>query len=483
MTVPSPRRSQPRLLTYRRALGVLTLVVLAVFAYLATIAQNGLPWQSRYRISVLLPNADRLVPTDEVEIAGVAVGQVSKVTAVPSREGTPAYVKVELALDPSIGRLATDTKTRVLSASVLGATYLALQPGDGRQVVQPGGTLPAANSRPTVQLSDLFDVFNHPTAQHIRSTLAQVSSGLDGRGAALNDTISALSPMLGDLTTVSSTIAATPARLPGFLRSYEHFVSALAPVSRSLATAITGGDRTFATLATSRQQLGQTIDDAPPALAAATVALTRLTPPLDGLASLAINLGPGAKLAPTTLSKVNTTLVAGRGPLAGTPAFAAKLSSTLSALGAVTRLPSTDGTVRKLHDLLVTLPQVLDALQQGQVYCNTISNTLHNFAHAFYGWGIGRDGPPAVQFALTTAGATAEGLQQGAPSKNVDIDYLPTDDASECAAGNEPADGVTQHLGDPQNAGHAHPITTWSPTSAALAKRAGLVDLPAGDPR
>ena len=58
-------------------------VILAVF--LAYNANNGLPFVPTYRISAQVPNADTLVPGNEVRIGGVRVGVVETIEPQPGR--------------------------------------------------------------------------------------------------------------------------------------------------------------------------------------------------------------------------------------------------------------------------------------------------------------------------------------------------------------------------------------------------------------
>jgi hypothetical protein len=104
-----------------------------------------------------------------------------------------------------------------------------------------------------------------------------------------------------------------------------------------------------------------------------------------------------------------------------------------------------------------------------------------NLGGVFSLFGVGQQGPPVVPFSLTNIGAQGEILQQGKPSPNVDIDYVPTENATECASGNEPANGVSQLFNNPPgNLGHDHLTTTPPAASYALAQKAGLLTPPQG---
>src|SRR6266700_327219 len=87
---------RPRLFA---VIGLIAIVLVLVGGYISYNALSGLPFQSTYSVTVALPDADRLIPTDDVRIAGVRVGQVARVTAQPPRPGHVAYAVVGLRLD------------------------------------------------------------------------------------------------------------------------------------------------------------------------------------------------------------------------------------------------------------------------------------------------------------------------------------------------------------------------------------------------
>ena len=68
--------------------GAITTLIVVVAVFLAYNANNGLPFVPVYRVSVVVPNAARLVPNNEVRIGGTRVGVVESIDAVrlPRRE-------------------------------------------------------------------------------------------------------------------------------------------------------------------------------------------------------------------------------------------------------------------------------------------------------------------------------------------------------------------------------------------------------------
>ncbi len=464
-------------------IGTFVVAVILVAVYVSWESVNGLPFQPAYHVFVEVPNAEHLVPADEVRIAGIRVGQVRQVSAMPVRHGSP-YARVGLALDPSVHQLPVDTAVQVGLSAALGATYINLTLGHSRRTVPEGGALPLSDARPSVDLVDLLDIFNHSTATSIQSSLSDLGAGLAGRGPALNDFIGSLSGWLPPLMRVSATLAAPGTNLAGFLHGYESFVGALAPVSVPFASLVATASSTFEGIARADPALGATIEDLPPAERATTTAFTRLQRPLDELATLVTELRPGGALLPQTLRATNVTLSDAVHPLGEVPTFAADLRRTLSAVKRVSARPATDGTVRKLTSVIQAAGGLLDVLTPAQVDCDVVALYGTQFPKAFtMGGGSAQS---LTVFGFVNAGAQNSILQNAKPSVNLGVNYLPHEDADECESGNEPAPGAN---GPPQltnpagNQSRSVPATSPPAGVTQLAQQAGLLDAPRGTPR
>jgi virulence factor Mce-like protein len=474
-----PRHEAARLFP---AIGLVAIVVLIAFVYVSYTANNGLPFAPTYRINANVPNADRLIKTDEVRIAGLRVGQVSSVTArVPADGGAP-YSELGLALSRSTGPLPVDTRVEVQSASVLGQTYVNLIPGRSTTKLRSGETLSLSHAAGTVELTDLLDIFDRSTAAAMQRTIGGLGEGFAGRGTALNETIHSLARLLPPFTQLSQTLAAPATDLAGFLRGWEVFAATLAPVSNVLGDLVTNASTTLGALASVRPALGATIDGLPPAESSLSGALTRLASPLDSLAALTVRLEPAGGLLPATLGQINSTLAAGVRPLKQLSPFSKVLQHALAELDMFSRASTTSGALRKLIDALSAAGPLVSTLTPAQTVCNVIGIWGPNWASTFGTIGNG-DGPAIANAGLTSLGAQAEQLQHAAPSPDVAINYLPHENAHECESGNEPYTGKQQLNNPPGNQSTSVPNTTPPAGVTQLAQAAGLLNAPPGTPR
>ena len=428
-------------------IGLVTIVALGLFVYVSYTANGGLPFTASYDLRARVADAERLIRTDEVRIAGVRVGQVSSVSALLRHDGQP-YSVIGLALSPSVGRLPIDTLIEVQSSSVLGQTYVDLIPGRSATKVPSGGTLPLRDFRPVVQLTDLLDIFDRSTARAIQSTIGGLGYGLAGRGAELNDTLASLPGLLGSFSPVARALAAPATNLAGFLHGFEAVAAALAPVAAPLGGLVANGSATFGAIAAERAPLGRTVDALPGAEDATSTALVELRGPVAQLAALTTRLRAGAALLPSTVAGVNATLRAGIRPLDGLPRFSSTLSTTLDTLRSLSSVPTTPGALRQLTSALQATGPLLGALTPAQLDCNVIGLYGRNFSSAWGSIGTGI-GPSYVIAGVVTAGALGEELQSAKPAGDLHINYLPHENASECESGNEPYSTTAADLSNP----------------------------------
>lgn len=453
------------------ALGTLTIIIVAVVGWIAYNANKGLPGQSRYEVNVLVPDADRLIGTADVRVGGVLVGEVLNVTAIPGARGAQPYARIKLALSDSVGHLPVDSTVQVRPASVLGLTYVDLTLGHSHATIAPGGTLPLARAAPSSDLTDLFQIFNRSAAKGFQSSVGSIAYGLAGRGTDLNETIGQVAELLPPLASVMRTLAAPATQFARFLAAYEATVGALAPVSEQFSDLIANGAATLDVLASARTALAAAIDAAPGAELATTRAFVAARPALNGLADLAAALRPAGAVLTPALTQANLTLRAGVRPLRELPGFSRPLRTALHSLEGLARDPITDDALRKLLDLVTPTNTVLSTFTPAQVYCNVLG--LYGSFGALFGQ-LGDGGGPAIPLlTLTGAGATGEQFQNPHPSPNLNLDPLPTENATTCQSGNEPWTGA-QHLNNPGPTSRTTRTNPPPPGVKAYATAAGL---------
>ena len=127
--------------------GAVTVLVVVVAVFLSYQANQGLPFVPTYKLSAELPNADTLVPGNDVRIGGIRIGQIKSVEPVtidnspcpndPSQRCTTDVAKVNMELNQDVQPLPADSTVVVRSRSALGLKYLEIDRGSSREGYQP----------------------------------------------------------------------------------------------------------------------------------------------------------------------------------------------------------------------------------------------------------------------------------------------------------------------------------------------------------
>jgi len=427
---------------YPEVAGTLIILALAGIVWISYNAQNGLPLQPAYRISVDVPNAAEMTKNSDVRVGGARVGQVLSITAMPGRAGHRPFARLGLALT-GLGRsaLPVDTRTKVRLASLLGGKYLELTPGRSRRTVPDGGVLGLADSVPVVDLDEAFRAFGGPTATGLRATIRALGDALAGRGIAVNEALTATRRLLAPLQGVLDTLADPSTQLAGFIHGAAAAASALAPVAEQLNALIDHSAATLRALDAAGPALGATIESLPLTESVATATMHDLRPVLADAAAISRGLLPGARLLPAAATGLDGVLVDTTPVLRRVPQLSGPLTRTFTAVDRFARDPASIGAITALHDqdlptfstsLFLGLGGILHGAARAQLSCDVIGLWARNLASSL------SDGDPAGAW-LTTGLllSPTQSPQAAAAASDLHFDPYPREDATACEAGNE----------------------------------------------
>ncbi len=228
---------------------------------------------------------------DDVRIAGVRVGQVSKVAVV--ERGGRSLGALTFQVDKS-RRLAVSTRVLIRYRNLIGQRYVALSEGAGSsQPLRPGATLPLKQTEPALDLTVLFNGFKPLFAalnpEDVNSFAFEIIKTLQGEGGNVNSLLAhtaSLTTTLADrdavigrtitnLNTVLGTIDARDDQLSQLLTELQRFVSGLSQDRAAIGASLTN----IAGLAESTSGL---LKDSRPAIRDDVKQLGRVTGTLDG---------------------------------------------------------------------------------------------------------------------------------------------------------------------------------------------------------
>ncbi|MGE5148010.1 MAG: outer membrane lipid asymmetry maintenance protein MlaD [Candidatus Eiseniibacteriota bacterium] len=136
---PAPERAAARKALARQnteiLVGTLVLVVFALFIVYA-FTGTGLAAREGYPVTAEFGQVDGLAVGSQVTIAGLKVGQVTKLDLDPNG----LRPVITMVIDRGI-KLPTDSSARVATDGLLGPKFIKIDPGGDEDDIQPGGRI------------------------------------------------------------------------------------------------------------------------------------------------------------------------------------------------------------------------------------------------------------------------------------------------------------------------------------------------------
>jgi virulence factor Mce-like protein len=456
--------------------GAVTVLVVVVAVFLAYQANNGLPFVPTYKLSAELPNADSLVPGNEVRIGGIRVGQIKTVDPEtvdnapcpddPTRQCTTQVAKVNMELNQDVNPLPENSSVVVRARSALGLKYLEIDRGNSSKGFQPGATIPITAAHPEpVEIDQVFNMFDDPTRVAIQSNLLEFGNALAGRGVDFNEAIGQLKPLVEVLTPVMRNLADPNTGLSNFVSSLSATAAEVAPVAQIQGQLFADLDTTFAAFArVSRPFIQESISRSPAAEDTAIATLPTIRPLLTNTAKLFSELRPGFHAIAPVQKDLGQSITEGVKALALAPAFNAQLDPTAQALLNLSNDSLSRQGINTLTDFNNTLSPPLSFITPAQSICNygtLLFRNLSSFLSSSDGIGTSQrfivlQPPLGPNSEVGPSSAPANG--GGQPSNFLHYNPYPNTAAPgqerECEAGNEPYIAGQQVIGNvPGNQG------------------------------
>ena len=258
--------------------GAAFIVFTLYFVFAVSLAQ-GNPYAHRYAVHARFVNAVNLGSNDFVEIHGVRVGRVGNLTPAGG------LADVILRIDDSKVKLHDDATAALRLKSLVGDSYVEVDPGTASRPELPDGALlPVTRTSSPVQLDQVLNTLDPATRTALASFLTQLGGGVRGRAgdvaalvrqseSTLGSTAATFhsfdSPQLGDLlstlTSDTGVLAGRVNALSGIFRSGNSFLGALAPDTSNIQAVIVDAADTLnrfdAILRDRTTGLGNTLDE------------------------------------------------------------------------------------------------------------------------------------------------------------------------------------------------------------------------------
>jgi ABC-type transporter Mla subunit MlaD len=401
--------------------GAVTTLIVMVAVFLAYNANNGLPFVPVYRVSVVVPNAARLVKNNEVRIGGARVGVVASIeatqvspsqisdsgtqdgtatgtaTQAASTQGNTCCVAAELGLklDKSASPIPEDSIFRVRYRSSFGLKYLEITRGTGKPApegfvfdgLDDSGSCqlptdpttfaanePASSKNGCFQKQTEFDAinntFNTKTRTNVRKNLIGYGDAFAGRGASLNEAISELRPLFVNLKPVATVLADPNTELKRFFEALGRTAQIVAPVAVQQAEFFGNAATTFAAISSDPAALQATISEGAPLLTQGPALLRRERPFLTQFAELSRRLNPGVRQLRVAIPTLNDAIRIGTPVLNKTPPMNHKLRQALVQLKRLVQQPATKTSIQRLQETFDNATPLAKWVAPAQTVCN-----------------------------------------------------------------------------------------------------------------
>jgi hypothetical protein len=349
--------------------------------FLSYNATSGLPFVPTYDLKANLPNAQQLVRGFEVRIGGARVGLISEIDPHRRADGS-TYAQLTMKLDKSIEPLPAGSKLRVRPRSALGLKYVELQPGPkGGKTLAAGSVIGVRVVRPTVELDEVFNMFDAKTRVGQRNSLDGIGGGLAGRGQDLNTAIGAFVPLLTDLEPVMRNLSSPDTRLGRFFKALGAAAEEAAPVAEDQASLFVNLDISFTALAgIARPFLQETISESPLSEEVAIREFPLQRPFLRNQAALFRELRPGVATLPHSAPILADAFQAGSEVLPRTKRMNRDLADVFDALADFSDDAMARGGIDMLTRLSSSLRPTLHFLVPAQTVCNYATLWFRNAA-------------------------------------------------------------------------------------------------------
>ena len=304
--------------------GLIAVVVVSIASVLAFTKQ--LPWGDPYEVQAVFSSAQSVRTSSPVRIAGVNVGEVTKIEPLISAEGENLEAQagdddVPLSADEPPGQQAA-VVTMELNEDALplhedaqfklrprlfleGNHFVDLQPGSpNAEEIKDGHTFPVNQTAYSVQLDQILTTLQGDVRTDLQIFLNQFGNALTKYGGAKGfQELYRTSPEANRYTSqVNEAFLGTePGDLGGTIKGLDRVVRGLGRNEETLKDLVTNFRIFSGSFAAEDVALGQAIEELPNALEASRPAFANLNSSFPALRAFAREALPGVESTPETL--------------------------------------------------------------------------------------------------------------------------------------------------------------------------------------
>src|SRR4051794_29507283 len=214
---------------------------------------KGYRVQATFRDPVLIPQES------EVRISGVNVGRITKVDKT-SAGGIDATIQIKHQYAP----IPRNVKAILRQKTLLGEVYIELTPGEkAGGFIHDGGRIPTSHISPTVELDEIFRLFDAKTRASFQTWMQSQAVALAGRGPDINEAIGNVPGFVSSSNELLRTLNAQDDAVSSLVDNTGKVFGALSARDTQLQQLIDNGEQATQTFAERNQQLAETFKALP----------------------------------------------------------------------------------------------------------------------------------------------------------------------------------------------------------------------------
>jgi virulence factor Mce-like protein len=304
MAASTPYSDLPKGESQRRGLGpvkagLILLVLIAVATFWAFTKAN--PVDKPYRLSAVFKHAHEIKPRSPVRIAGVNVGRVVEVEALPDSN----MAKVTMEIEDEGLPIKRDARVKLRPRLFLEGNYFVdIYPGTPQSPKRASGTtVPPSQTTTPVQFGEFLTALQRDTREDLQTFLKEYSKALEGPGArGINQAVSHWEEAYRNTAMSSRAYLGTePGDLHRLLRGQGRVFGALSSNTRALKTLVTSLRRVAGGFAREDDNLRLTIARLRRVIVVGEPALRSLNGAFPSLRAFAREALPAARSSSPTL--------------------------------------------------------------------------------------------------------------------------------------------------------------------------------------
>jgi virulence factor Mce-like protein len=283
-------------------IGLIAIVLTVIGFYLAF--SKSIPFTGDgYTVKAVFQDAQLIRAKSPVRIAGVDVGEVTKVEHLSDENGNGQDAAVVTMKIDEAGRPLGEDTTMALRPRLFleGNLFVDINPGTpGSEELDSGSVIPMEQTAISVQFDQVLTSLQAPIREDLQIFLKEFGGALDKFGGAegFQKSFRTSPAAYGSTAQVNEALLGRqPGDLSGFIRNLDTVVNALDSEQQALLDFITNFRIVTGALASEDEALEQAIAELDPTLAEGRPALAKLNRAFPELRAFAREALPGTKAA------------------------------------------------------------------------------------------------------------------------------------------------------------------------------------------